>query len=361
MLTKSILGLSLAACFTLPTWADTTQWGRWSTIRFPARVREMLATGFYARTPSGSDVYIRQDQRVFRDGQLVNPAFLGLGDNIQVVVPAGQGQIRYRDDDVAMLSTPQGLAQVPEENLQLAYHNPYTTTAPQPARSSSSNSYLSTPNSGDSYSSENFYAPTPTYSYNPTPNYAASYRPYAYNDSNPNGSFNWEGAAVSLLGTVLANTLSPANYNNAYNNPIGYSQGYYDYSSAYNQTYSPNAYNQGYPTPSNYNYNYANYSNSVYTYGANNFQPQFQVSNWIPNNTWIGPQVRMNGYRPLIQQPRISKRTKVNYSRPQYRPQQNFPGGGGGFRSAPQQRNFNPGGGRGGGHHNRGSHGKGKH
>jgi len=131
MLTKSLLGLSLAACIASPTWADTTRWGRWSTIRFPARVGEMLSTGFYARTPSGSDVYIRQDQRVFRDGQLVNPVFLRTGDNVQVVVPAGKGQIRFRDDGVAVLSTPQGLAQVPEENLRLAPTPAPTSTHPR--------------------------------------------------------------------------------------------------------------------------------------------------------------------------------------------------------------------------------------
>jgi len=371
MLTKSLLGLTLAACFTLPTWAETTQWGRWSTIRFPAQVGEMLPTGFYARTPSGSDLYIRQDQRVLRDGQVVNPAFLRPGDNVQVVVPAGQGQIRFRDDDVAVLSTSQGVAQVPEENLQLAYQD-YTTTALQPAQASNSNYYLDTPRSADSYSSVNFYAPTPSYStqtYSPTPYYASSYQPYSSNYNNPNGSFSWEGAALSLLGTVLATTLSPNNYNaNPY---MGSGQGYDPYYSGYNQ---------GYSTSTNSNYNYASNAYAPnWTYGVTTFRPQVQISSWNANmrypqvrtTKWNGkhyrvnknPQVQINSYQPKFHQPQNSNhspRPQVNYGRVKYRPQKNSHGGGK-FRAAKHQQNFNPGGGHGGGHKGGGHHGKGHH
>jgi len=104
-------------------------------------------------------------------------------------------------------------------------------------------------------------------------------------------------------------------------------------------------------------------------------RPQVRVSNWnrtnyrvnnrpqVRANNWNGkhyraPQVRMNSF----QQPRNSNhapRAQFNYNRPQSRPQQNFQSGGG-FRSAPQPRNFNPGGGHGGGHQG-GGHGKGHH
>lgn len=281
MLKQSLLCLGLAACLTLPTWAETTEWGRWSTIRFPGRVSELQPYGFYVDTPSHLHIYVRQDQRVLRNGQLINPAFLETGNNVQIVVPPGAGQIRLRDDNIAVLSTPDGLAQVPEDNLELAMDQArLSALAARPAPSGSSQYYLgrspvsyapSRPanpvySNQASYYLSSYDPPLASYAYSyPANNYSSypmdySYPvaytayPVGYNSySNPDGSFNWGAAAVSLVGTAIAASLN--------NQPYGYNPGYNAYAPYNPYVTSYNPYSAGYspyaPAPTPY-YNYTN-------------------------------------------------------------------------------------------------------
>ena len=320
MLKKSLYCLGLAACVTLPSWADTSEWGRWSKFRFGGHVRQILATGFYVQTPSGAEVYVRQDQKVLRNGQVINPTFLKPNESVQVIVPPGRGQIRHRDDAVAVLPTADGPTQVPENNLQIAMDQAaMASVAQNPAPSAQY--YLAAPAPRQNYASAPIYAPSlnygggssaggsyggfyDSYAYDPGPvaydpgflapvpaapvNYyyqqpymapAPFYPAYNNNFTNPNGSFSWENAAVSLVGTALVATLSNQGWNN-FNpgfNP-GWNQGYAVGWNSYDPGYAQNwSYNPGYAAGWN---NFANYAPAYPVTRGNRPWNRPQANHW---------------------------------------------------------------------------------
>ncbi|MBN9414171.1 MAG: hypothetical protein J0I12_01975 [Candidatus Eremiobacteraeota bacterium] len=346
MLRNSLLCLGLFA-LAGPSWADSSEWARWSKFRFGGNVRQIIATGFYVHTPSGADVYVRQDEKVLRNGQMVNPTFLRPNDNVQVLVAPGRGQIRHREDNVAILPTPYGVVQVPENNLQLAMEQAALASARQ-TPVSSAQYFLSAPaarpNQTYSYGGAPIYAPNLSYGYASNGYDTFGYDPYAYdpgyaqpvsyyqqpyiapaayypgyvqpgnfypqpvysnNFSNRDGSFNWGNAAVSLLGTALVATLSNQNnfypypnqgWNNydpgyyqgqAWNN--GYTPGYYQ-GQAWNNGYNPGYY-QGQAWNNGYNPGYAPvYNNFV------NYAPRRQNVNF--NRPWNRAVFPVNGPGP---------------------------------------------------------------